>query len=201
MPIFWSPEELAELKGSYLLQQIAERKAAIEADYAAICRIAPALEKIATLDEFKWARMCVCSRNFGLEINRIRTAALVPYADMLNHFRPRETKWRPWETKEGQGRPRETTGDQAGPQETTGDQAGPPRGVGAHKAANNRRPGRPAAATGVHGRPAGATQGGAGAHRGASNRRPRHAGGKQSETTGDQAGPPGERTLFDLNGF
>ncbi|EKU20979.1 set domain containing protein, partial [Nannochloropsis gaditana CCMP526] len=43
--------------------------------------------------EFKWARMCVCSRNFGLEVNRIRTAALVPYADMLNHQRPRETKW------------------------------------------------------------------------------------------------------------
>ena len=93
MPIFWSPKELAELEGSYLLQQIQEREAAIEADYAAICRIAPALEKIATLDEFKWARMCVCSRNFGLEINRVRTAALVPYADMLNHFRPRETKW------------------------------------------------------------------------------------------------------------
>lgn len=25
--------------------------------------------------------------------NGLRTAALVPYADMLNHLRPRETKW------------------------------------------------------------------------------------------------------------
>jgi hypothetical protein len=28
-----------------------------------------------------------------LEVNRVRTAALVPFADMLNHYRPRETKW------------------------------------------------------------------------------------------------------------
>jgi hypothetical protein len=35
----------------------------------------------------------VVIRNFGLEVNRVRTAALVPYADMLNHYRPRETKW------------------------------------------------------------------------------------------------------------
>lgn len=27
------------------------------------------------------------------QANGIRTAALVPYADMLNHLRPRETKW------------------------------------------------------------------------------------------------------------
>ena len=26
-------------------------------------------------------------------INGRQTAALVPYADMLNHYRPRETKW------------------------------------------------------------------------------------------------------------
>lgn len=29
----------------------------------------------------------------SLEVNRVRTAALVPFADMLNHYRPRETKW------------------------------------------------------------------------------------------------------------
>ena len=37
--------------------------------------------------------MCVCSRNFGIVVDGIRTSAMVPYADMLNHFRPRETKW------------------------------------------------------------------------------------------------------------
>jgi len=93
MPIFWSPQELAGLEGSYLLHQIADRNQAITEDYHAICQIAPALAHICTLDQFKWARMCVCSRNFGLQIDGHRTSALVPHADMLNHYRPRETKW------------------------------------------------------------------------------------------------------------
>lgn len=92
MPIFWTPDELAGLEGSYLLHQINDRNQAITEDYQAICQIAP-LSKICTLDEFKWARMCVCSRNFGLQIDGHRTSALVPHADMLNHYRPRETKW------------------------------------------------------------------------------------------------------------
>lgn len=33
--------------------------------------------------------ICICDQ----QANGIRTAALVPYADMLNHLRPRETKW------------------------------------------------------------------------------------------------------------
>jgi len=93
MPIFWSEEELAYLEGSYLLAQIDDRNEAIEDDYHTICNVAPQLADIATLDEFKWARMCVCSRNFGLQIDGNRTSALVPHADMLNHYRPRETKW------------------------------------------------------------------------------------------------------------
>lgn len=93
MPIFWSPEELGYLKGSYLLEQIDERNAAIETDYESICNVVPHFRSYSTLQEFKWARMCVCSRNFGLVVNGLQTAALVPYADMLNHYRPRETKW------------------------------------------------------------------------------------------------------------
>jgi protein-histidine N-methyltransferase len=46
-----------------------------------------------SLDRFSWARMIVCSRNFGLTIDGVKTAALVPFADMLNHYRPRETSW------------------------------------------------------------------------------------------------------------
>mmetsp|Transcript_16561 Transcript_16561/g.25875 ORF Transcript_16561/g.25875 Transcript_16561/m.25875 type:complete len:552 (-) Transcript_16561:189-1844(-) len=93
MPVFWNEEDLKYLEGSYLLQQIQDRNDAIREDYEAICNVAPVLSEIATLDEFKWARMCVCSRNFGLLINGVRTSALVPHADMLNHYRPRETKW------------------------------------------------------------------------------------------------------------
>lgn len=93
MPIFWSPKELGWLRGSYLLTQIEERKRAIRTDYEAISRVWPAFPQLCTLDEFSWARMCVCSRNFGIVINGTRTSAMVPYADMLNHLRPRETKW------------------------------------------------------------------------------------------------------------
>ena len=93
MPIFWDAHELEWLQGSYLLTQIEERKRAIKADYEAICGIWPSFIDICTLEEFKWARMCVCSRNFGVVVNGVRTSAMVPYADMLNHFRPRETKW------------------------------------------------------------------------------------------------------------
>ena len=40
MPIFWGAEELRHLAGSHLLEQIAERNEAIEADYRAICDVA-----------------------------------------------------------------------------------------------------------------------------------------------------------------
>lgn len=93
IPIFWEEEELEWLKGSYLLTQISDRIDAITEDYEAICQVAPQIKDIATLEEFKWARMCVCSRNFGLQIDGHRTSAMVPHADMLNHHRPRETKW------------------------------------------------------------------------------------------------------------
>jgi hypothetical protein len=63
--------------------------------------IDPSFQEVSTLHEFAWARMCVCSRNFGLIVNGIRTAALVPYADMLNHYRPRETKWQFEDSRQG----------------------------------------------------------------------------------------------------
>jgi protein-histidine N-methyltransferase len=93
MPIFWTADELKLLQGSFLLQQIADRNDAIAEDYHAIAATCPQLLELCSLDEFKWARMCVCSRNFGLQIDGHRTSALVPHADMLNHYRPRETKW------------------------------------------------------------------------------------------------------------
>ncbi|KAL7512687.1 hypothetical protein ACHAXN_009735 [Cyclotella atomus] len=93
MPIFWSEEELEGLKGSYMLSQISDRLQAVTRDYQSVCAAAPEFASIATLEEFTWARTIVCSRNFGLLINGRRTSALVPHADMLNHHRPRETKW------------------------------------------------------------------------------------------------------------
>ncbi len=37
--------------------------------------------------------MVVCSRIFGVIINHVKTDALVPIADMLNHKIPKMTSW------------------------------------------------------------------------------------------------------------
>ncbi len=76
VPIFWSDEELAWLQGSYLLAQVRERRMAIEEDYRKICDIAPDFKRFSLL-RFSWARMIVCSRNFGIVVNGKRTSAMV----------------------------------------------------------------------------------------------------------------------------
>jgi len=53
----------------------------------------PEVGRHVTYDDFAWARMMVASRNFGILVDGVRTDALVPYADMLNHQRPRQTRW------------------------------------------------------------------------------------------------------------
>ena len=45
--------------------------------------------------------MMVCSRIFGIEIEGIKTDGFVPYADMLNHKRPRQTSWTYTDDREG----------------------------------------------------------------------------------------------------
>lgn len=95
IPIFWSNEELAWLKGSFLEQEIENRIAAIEEDYNAVLDAAPDLLPAIcdSIEDFKWARMVVTSRNFAFDIEGVRVSALVPHADMLNHRRPCETQW------------------------------------------------------------------------------------------------------------
>ena len=39
------------------------------------------------------ARMIISSRIFGISINNYKTDVLVPFADLLNHKRPRQTQW------------------------------------------------------------------------------------------------------------
>lgn len=38
-------------------------------------------------------RMIVSSRVFGIVVDKLKTDALVPYADMLNHKLPKQTCW------------------------------------------------------------------------------------------------------------
>ena len=92
MPVFWTEEEYAYLKGSYLLNQTQMRKDAILKDYEEILTVDSEFSRF-TLEQFAWARMIVCSRNFGGMINGVKSSGMVPMADMLNHYRPRETRW------------------------------------------------------------------------------------------------------------
>jgi histone-lysine N-methyltransferase SETD3 len=93
MPVLWKHEELKWLKGSFMATEIKERRSMLFCEYSEICSLCPDFKNYFPLEIFIWARICVCSRNFGIIINGVRTAALVPFADMLNHYRPRETSW------------------------------------------------------------------------------------------------------------
>ena len=93
IPLFWTPREAAWLAGSHVAEQVEDRRRNILADYRLILECVPELAGAFSAEEFLWARMVVASRNFGITVDGVRTDALVPYADMLNHLRPRQTRW------------------------------------------------------------------------------------------------------------
>ncbi len=75
MPIFFEENELAELKGSFSLGKIADRKLELKEEYDNICNSVPEFSRY-TLDEFIWARLVVITRIFGLVINGTKTDGL-----------------------------------------------------------------------------------------------------------------------------
>ena len=92
-PIFWSPEELAWLEGSSVRDQVEDRRRNIRNDYLVIAGCVEGFGDAHTHEDFARARVAVSSRNFGIVVDGVRTDALVPLADMLNHQRPRQTRW------------------------------------------------------------------------------------------------------------
>lgn len=91
-PVYWSEEELAWLQGSSLLAEVGERRANFRADYDAMCRVVPGFERF-EYPLFQTFRTMVASRNFTIYVDGAKRTAMVPHADMLNHYRPRETSW------------------------------------------------------------------------------------------------------------
>ena len=91
-PIFYTEDERQWLKGSPFLKQVYEKIADIDEDYATICRAVPEYSQF-PVAEFSQVRMAVSSRIFGMQIDGVKTDGFVPYADMLNHRRPRQTSW------------------------------------------------------------------------------------------------------------
>jgi protein-histidine N-methyltransferase len=92
MPIFFTDKELEWLKGSFTYQRVYERRKILRTEYEIICKSVPEFRHF-THWEFVWARLVVITRIFGMDIHGHKTDGLVPYADMLNHKRPPETRW------------------------------------------------------------------------------------------------------------
>ena len=91
-PIFYTNKELDYLKGSPFLSQILEKKEDMKNDYNKLCEYLPDFKKFSYL-KFIEARVLISSRIFGIAINDNKTDVLAPFADLLNHKRPRQTQW------------------------------------------------------------------------------------------------------------
>ena len=91
-PIFYKKSELEYLKGSPFLDQILEKKEDMKNDYNKLCEYLPNFNQF-SFSKFCKARVLISSRIFGISINRKKTDVLVPFADLLNHKRPKQTQW------------------------------------------------------------------------------------------------------------
>lgn len=91
-PIFWEADKLEWLTGSPLLTDIKERNDNMKGDYDELCVLCPEFARF-SFEEFLEVRTAVGSRNFGIVVDGEKRTAMVPHADMLNHYRPRETSW------------------------------------------------------------------------------------------------------------
>jgi len=87
-PIFYTQEERTWLEGSPFQDQISEKIRDIQQDYNTICSEVPDYRQF-SLKEYSEIRMMVASRIFGIQVEGVTTDGFVPYADMLNHKRPR----------------------------------------------------------------------------------------------------------------
>eukprot|EP01084_Bolivina_argentea_P163208 283967_1 len=92
IPLFFDEIQRRELIGSISLKKIDDRLESLRLEYESLCSAVHEFNRF-SLSDFIWARLVVITRIFGLVIDDIKTDGLVPMADMLNHRRPRETKW------------------------------------------------------------------------------------------------------------
>ena len=91
-PIFYTQNELQYLTGSPFMNLIINKKIDMEMDYNKLCENIDNFSQF-SFDKFCKARCIISSRVFGLTIHNVKTDALVPFADLLNHRRPRQTQW------------------------------------------------------------------------------------------------------------
>jgi len=92
VPIFFDADLVKLLRGSIVRQKIHDRTESLRIEFENLWQNVPEFRRFSH-SEFVWARLVVITRIFGLIIGKVKTDGLVPLADMLNHKRPRETKW------------------------------------------------------------------------------------------------------------
>jgi histone-lysine N-methyltransferase SETD3 len=64
----------------------------MKSDYNKLCKYLPDFKQF-SYQKFCEARLLISSRIFGISINETKTDVLAPFADLLNHKRPRQTQW------------------------------------------------------------------------------------------------------------
>ena len=93
LPTNFNEKDLALLEGSPILENITSRQANIRYDYSLIAEGMPELAETLSFEEFKHWRSIIGSRVFGIDIKGEKTAAMIAFADMINHRCPKLSAW------------------------------------------------------------------------------------------------------------
>ena len=91
-PIFYGEKEYAYLKGTQFIELLQKKKKEMKEDYDLLTNVIPGYSKY-DYNLFKKMREVISSRVFGVTIRGKKNDIIAPYADMLNHKRPRQTHW------------------------------------------------------------------------------------------------------------
>ncbi len=89
-----------ELTGTCFLEQIESKKSDLAKDYDIVLSVDERFARF-SFERFVEVRLLVCSRVFGIIMERNKTDAMVPLADMLNHQLPKQTGWYYCDTMKG----------------------------------------------------------------------------------------------------
>ena len=92
VPIFFKKNYLNMLKGCTCLSKILSKINILQTEYKFLFNNLETFKKY-SLSEYIWARTVVITRIYGVVIDGIKTQALVPFADMLNHDNNPDTHW------------------------------------------------------------------------------------------------------------
>jgi hypothetical protein len=92
IPLFFTERELALLEGSAAGDLARARRQSLEQEYATLCEHIGGIDTF-SLDEFLTAHAIVGSRSFSIEVFGVRTVALVPLADLIDHSLSPGTAW------------------------------------------------------------------------------------------------------------